>query len=257
MQTFSLSRTRGNKMNTIETEPKQGASTTADLLKQNPQEEVLEAKLSTASSDEEKLTAGISTIGLQAKRLSGAQRKKLITERKMKEATWTEEKPKRKTPPSQVKGTVGSRGGVKRPHSDSSTPPHEKQQPKKPGSTQVQSGTYKEAAVGIKMAIVHRHHPDVNLDQAQTDMIQTKLLTEVYATPLEETPLQFLYSIFAQGVFWITCANEPTKDWLIRTISGLGELWECTELTVLTPRTSLRDLRCLFVFLIPPKSAPS
>ena len=85
MQTFSLSRTRGNKMNTIETEPKQGASTTADLLKQNPQEEVLEAKLSTASSDEEKLTAGISTIGLQAKRLSGARKRRLIKERKMRE----------------------------------------------------------------------------------------------------------------------------------------------------------------------------
>jgi hypothetical protein len=47
----------------------------------------------------EKLAAGISTIGLQAKRLSGAQRKKLIRER-MKEGTWMVEKPKRKTPSS-------------------------------------------------------------------------------------------------------------------------------------------------------------
>jgi hypothetical protein len=44
-------------------------------------------------------------------------------------------------------------------------------------------------------------------------------------------PPQFLYSKFAQGVFWITCANELTKTWLIRTVSGLGELWEGTELT--------------------------
>jgi hypothetical protein len=42
---------------------------------------VLESKPSTAYSDEEKLAAGISTIGLQAKRFSGAQRKKLIRER--------------------------------------------------------------------------------------------------------------------------------------------------------------------------------
>jgi hypothetical protein len=63
-------------------------------------------------------------------------------------------KPKRKTPPSQDKGTAGSSGGVKRPHSESSTPSREKQQPKKPRSTQVQTGTYKEAVVGIKMAIV-------------------------------------------------------------------------------------------------------
>jgi hypothetical protein len=33
-------------------------------------------------------------------------------------------------------------------------------------------------------------------------------------------------------VFWITCANELTKTWLIRTVSGLGELWEGAELTV-------------------------
>jgi hypothetical protein len=64
------------------------------------------------------------------------------------------EKPKRKTPPSQDKGTAGSSGRVKRPHSDSSTPSQEKQQPKKPRSTQVQTGTYKEAVVGSKMAIV-------------------------------------------------------------------------------------------------------
>jgi hypothetical protein len=78
-----------------------------------------------------------------ANRLSGAQRKKLVRERKM-EGTWMVEKKKRKTPPSQDKGTAGSSGGVKRPHSDSSTPFQEKQQLKKPRSTQVQTGTYKD-----------------------------------------------------------------------------------------------------------------
>jgi hypothetical protein len=71
-------------------------------------------------------------IGLQAKRLSGAQTKKLIKERNMKEGTWTEEKPNRKNPPSLDKGKAGSSEGVKRPHSDSSTPSQEKQQPNKP-----------------------------------------------------------------------------------------------------------------------------
>ena len=88
--------------------------------------------------------------------------------------------------------------GCKRPHSDSSTPSQEKQQPKKPRSTQVQTGTYKEAAVGIKMTIVHRLHPAIHLDQAQTE---ERLLNAVDANPLEEAPPQFLYSKFAQGVF--------------------------------------------------------
>ena len=50
--------------------------------------------------------------------------------------------------------------------------------------------------------------------------------------PLGETPPQFLYSKFAQGVFWITCANESSRVWLVRTVSGLLELWEGAELTV-------------------------
>jgi hypothetical protein len=52
----------------------------------------------------------------------------------------------------------------------------------------VQTGTYKEAVVGIKMAIVHRRHPDVNLDQAQTDKIQEELLKAIDANPMKEAP---------------------------------------------------------------------
>jgi hypothetical protein len=107
-------------------ETKQGAATTADSLQQEPHMEVAELKSFIASSDEEKLAAGISTIGLQTKRLYGAQWKRLTRERKMREGTWMEKKPPRKTPSSQDKGVVGSNGGVKRPHSDLSTPSQEK-----------------------------------------------------------------------------------------------------------------------------------
>ena len=71
----------------------------------------------------------------------------------------------------------------------------------------MQTGLYKEAVTGIKMAVVHRRHPDVKLDQTQVEMIQAKLLTAMDVNPLEERPLQFLYSKFAQGIFWITRAN--------------------------------------------------
>jgi hypothetical protein len=46
------------------------------LPQQEPHEGVADLKSSVASSDEKRLAAGISTIGLQTKRLSGAQRKK-------------------------------------------------------------------------------------------------------------------------------------------------------------------------------------
>jgi len=61
---------------------------------------------SVASAVEGRLAVGISTIGLQTKRLSGAQRKRLTIERKMREETWTEKKPPRKTP-SQNKDLAG------------------------------------------------------------------------------------------------------------------------------------------------------
>jgi hypothetical protein len=143
-------------MDTKEKKLRQGAS--ANLSRQKPHREVVETKTSAAPSDEEKLAAGISTIRLQNKRISGAQRKNFIRERKM-EGTRTVETPPRKTPPSQVKGTEGSSVGVKGPHSDSSTPSQDKQ-PKKPRNTQVQTGTYKEAVTGIKMAIIQWRNPE-------------------------------------------------------------------------------------------------
>jgi hypothetical protein len=55
---------------------------------------------------------------------------------------------------------------------------------------------------------------------------------------VEETPLQFQHSKFGQGIFWITCANEFSQTWLVRTVSELGELWEGVELRV----TDSKDL---------------
>ena len=129
MLTLYFSRSHGIQMNTTELETKQGADSSADLPTQpQPQLKVVEPKLSAASSHEEKLVAGVSMIGLQTKRLSGAQQKRLTLERKMREGTWTVEKPPGKTHSSQAKGVVESSGGVKRPHSDLSTPSQGKEQ---------------------------------------------------------------------------------------------------------------------------------
>jgi hypothetical protein len=169
--------------------------------------EVIDPKSSVASSEEERLAAGISTIELHTKILSGAQRRKITRERKMRVGTWMERKPPRKTPSSSDKSAVGSSGGMKRPHLDPSTPKLERQQPKNTRNTSVQTGSYKETVVSIKMVIIHRRHPEAKLDQTQVDMIQAKPLAAVDANPLGKTLLQFLHSKFAQGVFCITCAN--------------------------------------------------
>jgi hypothetical protein len=54
-----------------------------------------------------------------------------------------------------------------------------------------------------------------------------------------------LYSKFAQGIFWITCANEPSKVWLKRTINELGELSEGAELMVVDSKDLLKRPRVL------------
>jgi hypothetical protein len=183
--------------------------------------------------EEERLVAGISMTGLHTKRLSGVQWRKITRERKMREGTWTERKPPSKTPLSSNRSAAGSSGGVKQPHSDSSTPTLERQQPKKPRNTSMKTVLYKEAVVGIKMVIIHRRYPGVKLDQTQADTIQAKLLADVDVHPLEETSLQFLHSIFEQGVLRITCANEFFQAWLLRPVSELGELWKGMEFTVI------------------------
>jgi hypothetical protein len=111
----------------------------------------------------------------------------------MKEGTWTNKKPPRKTPSSQEMGVVGSSRGAKRPHSYSSTPYSETQQQKKikNRNTQVQTGSYKEAVAGTKMAIIHRRHPDVKLNQPQADLTQVNFLSAVDANPSGEVPPQF------------------------------------------------------------------
>jgi hypothetical protein len=74
-----------------------------------------------------------------------------------------ESKPPSRTVWSQNRGAAVISEGVKIPHSDSSTPSVDKQQPKKPRSTLMQNKTYKDAETGVKMAIIHRRHSELTL----------------------------------------------------------------------------------------------
>ena len=56
----------------------------------------------------------------------------------------------------------------------------------------MQTVPYNEAVVGIRMAVIHKRHPEVKLDQAQVDLIQGKRLAAVDANPSGETPSQFI-----------------------------------------------------------------
>jgi hypothetical protein len=94
------------------------------------------------------------------------------------------------------------------------------------------------------MVIIISRHPVVKLDQTQGDIIPEKLIAALDAHPLEKTPLQFHHSKLAQGVFWISCANEFSQTWLVRNVT---ELWKGVELRAIdskhlskTPRVLVR-----------------
>jgi hypothetical protein len=190
----------------------EGTAVAADLLQQDSYGEAVGSKPSVVSPDKQRMAAGVSTIRLQTKRLSGSQWKNLIKARKMKEGTWTVEKPPRKTPSSQEKGTAGSSGDMKRPHSDSCTPPSTNQQPKKPRSTQQQTRSYKEAVVGIKIVAIYKRHPEVKLDQAPVDLIQGKILAAVDANP-QGRCLRSFYSLNLHTVYFgLTVQINPLRS---------------------------------------------
>jgi hypothetical protein len=109
----------------------------------------------------------------------------------------------------------------------------------------MQTKMYKEAKTGIKMAVIHRHHPEMTLDQNQADLIHEKLADSVDVNPEGEAPPQFLYSRFAQGILTTACANESTKAWLMWTVEQLGELWEGMELKVVNVRDLTKRPRVL------------
>jgi hypothetical protein len=93
-------------MDTVIDEPDQEAAVAAHLLQHDSHGETVGSKPSVVSPDEEILAAGVSTITLQTKTLSGAKRKKFIKARKMNEGPWKVEKLPRKTPSFEEKGAA-------------------------------------------------------------------------------------------------------------------------------------------------------
>lgn len=192
----------------------------------------------TANKDTAKLIEGMENIDLTKKtKLSGAQRKKLIRERKMAAGTWTAENPAKQKRLEQKRrqGGVGPSGEdnqKKRPRPDSQTPPS-RPNVKRARNTEVSTGTYSETARGIRMAVINRRHPDVLMNQEQSELVQNAIVEALYQTPSGSgSALQFERTSFSAGVLSMTCANERTAHWLREAVSSLGSLWEGAELTV-------------------------
>ncbi|CAH1101086.1 unnamed protein product [Psylliodes chrysocephalus] len=125
------------------------------------------------------------------KKPSGAERKKLMKERKIAAGTWTEENPHKNAAQKRTQRKEDqTKKGDKKPQSESQTPPHSKWN---------QAG--------------QRKHPDTTLDQAQGDLVQKTLVERLYAAPSGSGGApQFHRTSFSAGVIWMTYANQQTVD---------------------------------------------
>ena len=56
---------------------------------------------------------------------------------------------------------------------------------------QEKTGSYKEAVLGINIAVIHKCHPEVKLDQAQVDLIQGTILAAVDVNTSGKAPSSF------------------------------------------------------------------
>lgn len=189
------------------------------------------------------ISAGVTQLGLQRTKLSGAQRRRLRKEKKIAEGTWLEKKPQ-KVDHSKREGGAKKIAGPKRPRDESKSPPHAAKKPRSAGTAQ--TGNYSEVAAGFKMAVIDRRHPEVTVDQSQADLIQKKLLSALISTPFGSAgTVQFLRTTYSGGVLWMTCANEYTRNWLKETVPTLRDLWEGADLTVVESNSLPRRPRVL------------
>jgi hypothetical protein len=56
---------------------------------------------------------------------------------------------------------------------------------------QEKTGSYNEAVLGINIAVIHKCHPEVKLDQAQVDLIQGTILAAVDVNTSGKAPSSF------------------------------------------------------------------
>ncbi|CAH1099230.1 unnamed protein product [Psylliodes chrysocephalus] len=140
---------------------------------------------------------------------SGAERKKLLKERKMAAGTWTEENLHKNAAQKRTQRKENQpKKGDKRPRSKSQTPPT-RSRTKRARNAPASAGSYSDTLRGIRLTVIQRRHPDTTLDQAQEDLVQETLMERLYAAASGSGGApQFHRTSFSAEVIWISYANQ-------------------------------------------------
>uniref|UniRef100_A0A146LAN8 DUF4780 domain-containing protein n=1 Tax=Lygus hesperus TaxID=30085 RepID=A0A146LAN8_LYGHE len=178
-------------------------------------------------------------------RLSGAQKRRLKKARKTAAGLWTPEKPSKTL---NITSEETSSIAVNAPGMSTqiSEPVEIKRSRWNTLSectlTEPQSQSYRSTrqtvpnnatAEGYRMAVIPARYPDTQLNQAQAELVQYKILEAVDNAAVAP---QFFGAKFIAGVLWIHCANDVTKHWLVELVERLPALWEGARLMTVSSK---------------------
>lgn len=200
--------------------------------------------------DETEVEGVLKQIDLvKIKSLSGAQRRKVLKEQKLKEGKewlpknkWREKtglgpkiSKKQAEPKEGGEQTPSTSSGNKRGREDKTldTPSTEgKPSPKRPrqeiGTTKQ---TYSTVASVFRMAVIQQGYPLVNLTQQQAEQIQMALFEEIKEDASRSPKFKRVY--LDKGALIFVCDGQDTTTWLRETVPGISP-WEDAQLQVKT-----------------------
>lgn len=94
--------------------------------------------------------------------------------------------------------------------------------------------TFRDAMVGISVAIMPKKFPDMLLETSQMDLIQEEILEKIAKEKNEAFKPQFTGSTYKAGYLVLTCENELVSDWVKKAITTIvpwegAELWATEE----------------------------
>lgn len=211
-------------------------------------------------------TSGGSDNKVGGRKLSGAARRRLRKERRLGQGgTGGPGKPGMKVCPLEPKpGTSTEQGtqkeghpkvgGTKRNRSEGSTPDNISKPPKKKSGMARPSTSYAEALTDIRVAIVPQGFPENVLSEEQAGLIKTALLQALDSLTEGEPPPRFSGVNLKGGFLLASCADQATKDWLVRVVTG-SEPWPGAKLSIVDAKDVPKPVRTM-VWIPGPNEEP-
>lgn len=139
-------------------------------------------------------------------------------------------------------------GGSKRRLTPGETPPDSRQPEKKPKVPHLKPSSYAQAVESsLRVAIVSDGYPETKLSEEQSAALDKQIWKTLVGLPPEVAMPNFHESRLVQGAYMISCANDPSKEWLKEAVKSLKP-WEGAKLH-LVEQSDLPKLKRMLVWI--------